>query len=248
MKTTFRTGRWLTAALTAMALLTMPMWASATPVYYTANLTPLNDSGVSGTANLTLNKDEDTLKVHISATGLLPDKSHPQHIHGTFDSSGNPTNATTPTLAVDSNGDGVIEVGEGAATYGPILVPLTNDSGDFPTAPDGTINFTQTYDLTDSSIFFKDEYEAGDLFPLFFREIVLHGLVTPVDITDNLFGASFDAGEYDPFLPVASGVIVASATVVPGPGSLLMMITGLGLLLGFMGWHRKQFLIRTALS
>src|SRR5699024_7319561 len=104
----------------AMALLMLPVWANATTMHFTANLTPLNSSGVSGTATLTLNND--MLTVQINATGLAVNKPHPQHIHGTFDSSGNPTDATTPTLAVDSpsnggNGDGVIELGEGATTY-----------------------------------------------------------------------------------------------------------------------------------
>lgn len=236
--------RWLTA-LAAAALLTAPAWAGATPTHFMANLTPLNSSGVSGTANLTLNNN--MLKVHITATGLEANMPHPQHIHGVFDSSGNPVDSTTPTAAVDNpanggNGDGVIELGESATTYGPILIPLTSPPGgqvsDFPTAPNGTVDFTETYDLTNSGIY-NDGYGESDVLPLSLREIALHGMITPVDITNDAMGLSFAAGDYDPLLPVASGEIVAM-TAVPGPASIIVMVTGLGLMLGFLGLRRKH--------
>jgi len=47
---------------------------------YTAELRPLNDSGVSGTVSLKL--EGDTLKVDIDAKGLEPNQTHPIHIHG----------------------------------------------------------------------------------------------------------------------------------------------------------------------
>lgn len=233
--------RWLTAALAGVALLTVSAWANATVInHYTANLTTLNDSGVTGTADLTLNGD--MLTVHIMASGLMPNLAHAQHIHGTFDSSGNPTDATKPTLAQDANGDGYIELGEGQTTYGPILVPLFNSAGVFPTtAADGTLDFTQTYDLTDSSVFQSPLVRPGttesDLFPLTFREIVLHGLNAPVAINDNALGLSFAMGEYDPVFPVAAGEIVAA---VPEPADFGMMLGGLGLLFGFVWLRRRE--------
>lgn len=228
-------------AVLAAALLAAPLLASANPIHYTANLTPLNNSGVSGTAALTLNNS--TLNVHITATGLLPNKPHPQHIHGLFDmSSGQPIDSTTPTLAQDSNGDGVIELGEGATTYGPILVPLTSPPGgqvnNFPTASTGSIDFTETYDLNNSGIFNKS-FDKDDLMPLTFREIVLHGANTPVDISDNLQGNSYQEGQYDPVFPVASGEIVSMSSV-PEPASIGMLMIGLTLVLGFWQLRRNR--------
>lgn len=214
--------------LVIAAAVTIPSLAFAVPVHYVANLTTLNNSGVSGQANLFL--DGNLLTVNIKASGLEAGKVHPQHIHGMFDSSGKPAESITPTLAQDANGDGVIELGEGATTYGPILIPLTSPPGgalaDFPTAPDGTINFSQTYDLTDSGIY-NDGFHEADVLPLDLREIVLHGLDAPIDLTDG--GVSYKAGEYDPVLPVASGEI---ALATPEPAAVGMLAFGL---LGIVG-------------
>lgn len=231
--------RWLISTL-VVALLATPALAFATVLNYQAPLTSLNGSGVTGMAYLTLNGD--LLTVHINASGLVPDQPHAQHIHGTFDASGNPSDATTPTMAQDANGDGFIEVTEGAATYGPILVPLTP----FPTAADGTIDFTQTYNL-DSDIYF-DSPALGraatkdDLFPLTFREIVLHGMVTPIDIANGgLDGQTFfAAGTYVGTLPVASGEIMA-VTAVPEPSSFYDMLAGLGIMFMLVGFGRREW-------
>lgn len=69
----------------------------------------------------------------------------------------------TPTIATDKDGDGFIEVTEGQATYGPVLINLTSpqtaappdgtapidnpalNPATFPTAPAGMENFDQTY-------------------------------------------------------------------------------------------------------
>lgn len=146
--------------------------------HYQASLAPLNNSGVTGTATLTL--DGDQLTVAIQASGLEANALHPQHIHGFME---NKRNSTCPTQADDMNGDGIVDLGEGLPDYGPVLLPLTP----FPTAPDGTIAFEQTYTV--------DPKELG---PLQNRAIVLHGLT--VD------------GEYIATLPVACGQI----KVTPG--------------------------------
>ncbi|GHA78590.1 CHRD domain-containing protein [Pontibacter akesuensis] len=140
---------------------------------YTVNLNELNNSGVSGTATLTLMGDK--LEVHIQASGLEPNKLHPQHIHGFVE---NNRNATCPDMSSDMDGDGLIELAEGLPSYGPVLLSLTP----FPTAPDGTIDYKQTFDMT------------ADLRPLQNRVIVLHGMT--VD------------GEYLATLPVACGMVM----------------------------------------
>lgn len=238
-------SRGLTLALAA-GLLTLPALAFAAPTYYHTTFTTLNDSGVTGTASLTLDTAASTLLVNIVATGLQANAPHPQHIHGTFDTSGNPSQAVTPTLAVDDpgnggNGDGVIELLEGLAAYGPILLPLTSPPGGalsgFPTAPDGTINFTQLYNLADNSIY-ATGFDASSLFPLNFREIVLHGMNAPIDLTDG--GVSYAAGTYDPVLPIASGVLTAGRLAVPEPSSFVDMLAGLGAMLALVGFGRRR--------
>ena len=147
---------------------------------YSVEFGSLNDSGVSGTAVLSL--EGSTLTVNISASGLEPDKVHPQHIHGFADNKGN---STCPPASADQDGDGYVSIPEGAPFYGGVLLTLNP----IPTADaDGNINFTMTY-----------EYEDGvdsDLTPLQNRAIVLHGMT--VD------------GLYWPGLPVACGQIQAN--------------------------------------
>ncbi len=232
--------------LAGTALLGFSLGAMATPTYYHADLSPLNSSGVTGNAMLTYDPSPHTLKVHIRATGLEKGMPHPQHIHGVLSNgmSGHPLNSTSPTLAVDKpsnggNADGVIELGEGQTTYGPILIPLTSPPGgkisDFPTAPDGKVDFTQTYDLTDSGIY-NDSYGKSDVLPLSLREIVLHGMDAPKALTDG--GQSYAKGDYDPVLPVASGEI-ASTAAVPEPGDFGMLLFGVSLI-GGLAFARKR--------
>lgn len=147
---------------------------------YTAELYGLNNSGVSGTAWLTMYRNGD-LTVHISATGLEADMLHVQHIHG-FDT--NNGNSICPPDTADTDGDGLISVGEGAPFYGGVLLSLA----EFPTADsDGNIDYMASFETT------------GDLRPLQNRSIVLHGLTVE--------------GEYIASLPVACGQIGAPMPV-----------------------------------
>ena len=141
---------------------------------YTADIMSLNNSGVTGTATLTL--EGDMLTVHIMATGLEPGMVHPQHIHGFTE---NNNNATCPPMSADMDGDGLVELGEGVPFYGPVLLPLDP----FPTAPDGSVDYTRTFDISDNVA----------LLPLQNDVIVLHGMT--VD------------GEYIATLPVACAEI-----------------------------------------
>jgi hypothetical protein len=228
--------------LAGSILLGFSLAAAATPMHFHAPLSQLNDSGVSGTANLTYHQDTSKLDVHISATGLQTGQVHPQHIHGPL-SNGKPVQAKSPTLAQDNNNDGVIELNEGGTTYGPILIPLTSPPGGalsgFPTAPDGTIDFSQSYDLTNSGIY-NDGFGKNDVLPLSLREIVLHGMTAPVDIPKNLNGRqAFTKGDYDPLLPVASGVLAAN-TAVPEPSDLGMILFALALIGGLVAVRRRR--------
>nr|WP_047817032.1 choice-of-anchor Q domain-containing protein [Rhodopirellula islandica] len=186
----------------------------ATSQSFETTLSTLNDSGVSGTASVTVDTSDPgnpSITVHINASGLVPNQPHIQHIHGRFasdlDSTGTipgpflgeggvAIDSRTPDAGDDANGDGFITVGEGVSGYGNVLlnlssprapVPLEGNSpladfnlDDFPTAEDGTIDFSETYtfDLSDAD----QARQYNNLLPMSLREIVLHGVNTDVDV------------------------------------------------------------------
>lgn len=157
---------------------------------YTANLDEINDSGVDGTAHLSLMGDQLTVKIY--ATGLEPNELHPQHIHGFME---NNRNSKCPTASADDNGDGFISVGEGAPFYGGILLPLVYDVNDplsFPVADEnGVIDFEMTYTVNSS------------ITPLQNTAIVLHGMT--VEGYVNADGDTVNG--YVITLPVACGQV-----------------------------------------
>lgn len=217
----------LLAGAAAMALagpLLVARPATAAPMSYVANLTPLNNSGVFATFNLTL--DGTMLTVTESATGLEPNAPHAQHIHGLLGAAAPSTSLATPAL--DTDRDGFVELAEGQLAYGPILLDLSSPPGGaltaFPTAPGGTINFSQTYDLSNPALF-DPGITISDLFPLTNREIVLHGMTVAPGIGAGTPGEVNGAGGYLVNLPVADGFIRAVNT--PEPASIGLLAMGL---------------------
>ncbi len=114
----------------------------------------LNESGVSGTATLTL--AEGQLSVVVEASGLDADQEHMLHIHG--DGGATQSYCPTPDMAGD---DGILSLEEGAPAYGGVVVPLEP----YPTADaSGAITFDQTYAFD------------GTVAELASHTIVVHGL------------------------------------------------------------------------
>lgn len=141
---------------------------------YKAYLSPLNNSGVSGMATLML--EGNMLTVTIEASGMTPNEVHPQHIHGFMDKN---KNAKCPPMSADTDGDGLVELTEGAPFYGPVLLSLTP----FPTATaEGTIMYSNTFTVD------------PEVLPLQNNAIVLHGMTVE--------------GTYWPTLPVACAQIM----------------------------------------
>lgn len=202
---------------------------------FTADILPMNDSGVTGNATLTI--DGDQLTVRVEASGLTPGETHMMHIHGRADpDTGLPLNSTLPTEADDTDGDGFIELAEGAVSVGPVIVPLTSPPGgaadDYPTTEDGTITFEETYDLG-GEVTFADGFAASDLFPLDLRVVHLHGMEVDEGDGEGTPGEVDGTPGFKPGLPVATGELVledgpdVDATLTGGAGDDIL-IGGLG--------------------
>ncbi|WP_299306873.1 CHRD domain-containing protein [uncultured Croceicoccus sp.] len=161
--------------------------------------TPLNESGVSGIGLVGFDEDTGTITVTIQASGLEAGQVHAQHIHGFMPGEdGSVMESMVPTMDVDDDGDGFIELMEAAGSYGPVLLSLMSD-GEFPTADEnGNLSFTQSFQLP--------EQDLGADPMLDLREIVLHGKSLAEGEGSNGGEADGTAG-YKGTLPVAAGAL-----------------------------------------
>lgn len=121
-------------------------------VMYKSCLTPINNSGSMAFAYYEFVNN--SLRATVIATGVTPNKMHPQHIHGFTDGS----NATCPPASAaddDENGDDrFISLEEGAPFYGPVLLPLNYENGEFPVAnAQGHYIYERTFENMSASSF-----------------------------------------------------------------------------------------------
>lgn len=164
-----------------------------------ADLKALNGSNASGQAELRLSADGRELTVIIQARGLEPGGVHLSHIHGLSDN-GQSVDSTCPTSAQDTDGDGYVELAEGAVKYGPILVDFMNIDPD----TDGRINFKKTFDISGSQ----------SALPLQMRHIVVHGMTVGA-VGAGTFGEVDGAAGYKAVLPVLCGEIRVTGNIDP---------------------------------
>lgn len=126
--------------LASAAVPTLPTNAAQV---YRASLNPLNNSGASGTATVIVKGDQ--VRVSIHSTGLSPNLPHAEHIHIGGQN-------VCPTIADDTNGDGIVDIAEGMPKYGDVKVSLVTSGDDsagsalaldrYPVADaNGTINY-----------------------------------------------------------------------------------------------------------
>lgn len=135
-----------------------PVAAQPAASTYRAVLEPVNGSGASGTATLTLSGR--SLRIHLQATGLGTGGAHLAHVHGLVDKN-RAVDSTCPTSAQDTDGDGFVELLEGVPVYGPILIDMMNVDPD----GDGNVDFTTTRELSGNA----------SVLPLNKRHVVIHG-------------------------------------------------------------------------
>lgn len=177
--------------------------ASAQEAPESFELSPLNDSGASGTAQVTL--DGTTLEVTTVTGGLLAGAPHAQHIHFT---PGQPSTCPGPEAAGE---DDVLTTTEGQPAYGPIQIPLTTE-GDFsaesalavdrfPVADeDGEVTYQRTFELPQE---LANQLRGQQL------AIVQHG----VDL-DGSGEYDGDPSELDPAIPLEATVPANCGTVM----------------------------------
>ena len=200
--TIIRTRTTFIAAALGLGLVAIPAVAAAKSSDSTlnANLTSLNNSGVTGTATVTVSGNK--LDASIDATGLLADAPHAAHIHF-----GATALHECPTQAADG-GDGQLTTGEGLPFYGPVVVSFTT-SGDtspasvlaidrFSTAPGGVIDYDRDGIKTQRAV--AKAIAAGQ------GVVVIHG----VDY-NNSGAYDFDAGisDLDSTLPAEATDLAA---------------------------------------
>lgn len=179
-------------------------------IFYAARLNELNDSGASG--GLLIAVDDGEASVFAFGEGVEAGQNHLMHIHGF----GGTPDAMTPTEAADTDGDGFIELAEGAQVYGPIQVDIS---------PGVTAEDFVHFDRFD----FNDDPSNGNLTAanLDDHEIVLHGLTLEAGQGANGGEADGTAG-YKEVLPIAAGelVEVPADQALAFAGSLLALEFG----------------------
>lgn len=159
---------------------------------------PAADGGSDPSGTVALSQRGNMVTVEVEASGLAPGLPHAQHLHGVLGGMN-----TCPTLADDTDGDGLISTVEGIPAYGAIQVSLTTE-GDtspasglavdrFPVADDeGNLSYVRTIEVSPEV--------AADLDSL---HVIIHG----IDINGD-GGYDFGAGpsSLDPSLPLEATV------------------------------------------
>jgi hypothetical protein len=210
MRKTLRVLVPLAVAVLPFAMAPVAASAAAGSSYQTT-LNPLNGSGASGMATITVHSGR--ADINVSWSGL-PAKfgggayPHVQHIHiGAM--------GTCPTKSADTNNDGVISTTEGAPAYGGIGTTLSTKGDTSPKAGTnikiapggGSTNYHRTINLSQATL---KSLRSGT------GVIVVHGL-DPTTLSKKAQGEKSDLV---PTLPLAatSPALCGALTSMPSGG------------------------------
>lgn len=156
---------------------------------FSADLAPLNKAGAEGSVQL--HEKGTHLDVHLTVTGL-DGGVHVAHIHGIKQAENE-----CPSLAADTNTDGLVDFAEGLPFYGPVQVTLSNGTSDTGTS----LDYTRTYTHLDGG---DGIASLGDLDQY---AIVVHG-VDLGDADNVATTGSADPAANEISMPAVCGVIV----------------------------------------
>ena len=189
---------------------------NAADEFYFADLNAINGSGVEGYAFITVERHgpgsaDDVINVRMVAENLQAGL-HIKHIHGFEGTPEEGKEAVTPTVAQhDTDGDGFVELAEGAPAYGPILLNLT-PFDDF-LSDNSTIVYNQSFHLPSGDKTHDDAAHSGDGIKSFnnldLNHFVIHGLRVDPSVgagTPGEVGVA-DTDVYKEVLPVSVGEI-----------------------------------------
>lgn len=208
----------LAAAAMTLAMAPTAAFADHANGTYQTTLDPLNGSGASGMAMITVEGDQATVEMSwkgMPKTFMDADYPHVQHIHIA-------AKGQCPTMELDVNGDGIVDTVEGTPAYGDIGTTLSlkggtspDDATDLKIAPAGdSLEYNRTFKLSDDTL---DSLEDDS------SVIVVHGL-DPATLSKEAAEAK---SNLVPELPLAAtspalcGVLSASPSggVETGTGS-----------------------------
>ncbi len=177
---------------------------------YTAELRPLNAAalGRSASGTATLNVEGDRLTITLEASGLAPGVMHLQHYHGFPDG----TDATCPTPAADTNGDGLVDLLETEPMAGTTMVPfhatpasLEIPSATYPTADaQGAIRYEQAAAVGELEAALRSKFNGAGL-ELEKRVVFIHGVAPDAELPPSV--QSLPGVPAQVTIPVACGTI-----------------------------------------
>lgn len=181
-------------------------------VTYRAVLSPLNAdvTGSAGAGEALFTIAGDALTIAVTAAGVPASTQHLQHFHGFAEGD---RDATCPSAANDSNGDGIIDLIETEAVAGTTMVPFHDDPvsmeivrDTYPTAgAEGGYSYEETVSLKALEAAFGPKF-AGQALDLDRRVVFLHGVPAAVTLPASV--ASLGDIPAQITLPIACGEIV----------------------------------------
>jgi len=203
------TGKTLTS-LIACGALALSAGAAVAAEHFVAKLQPLNGDKIGTSASGTAKLDivDGTLSVSIDLEGLPPELMHLQHFHGFPDGK----DATCPTAAADSNGDGYIDLLETEPVAGTTMVPfhahpvsLEIPSDTYPVADKaGVAHYKKDENVADLEHALKEKFKAPVL-ALEKRVIFVHGVAPDAKLPDSV--KSLPGVPAQVTIPIACGKI-----------------------------------------